>query len=397
MSEIKEKKRNKKLVLKIAANEWKNASRDMRELSVVKELGADVLVMAKGNLSGQRENVNGFEVYRMATRPLGKKTPKFLNRLLSVFIWAYQARKFKPDIISCHDLIPLYIGWMSTLFIGKDKRPKLIYDSHEFTIYDGKKTKIQQIIITVLEGFLIKKCEFTIEVNDLIADEVQRIHKLKKRPIVVRNVPNKWTIDPKICMEMREELIKEFTNRGGAEYFILMYHGAIARGRGIEKLIRLIEKGNELVGVILGDGDESYVKDLKELAESICSGKILFHPAVEQSQLWKYAGAVDLGMILAPLNCKNDLYSLPNKFFENIQSETPILCPNYPAMIELVEKYNIGIACEINDDKEILRNIEKIRNKKCYSEYKKSIKRAKEDLCWEKEKVVLKNYYEKII
>ena len=57
------RKRKRKLVLKIAANTWENASRDIRELSVVQELGADVLVMAKGDKSGIQEKVRGFSVY----------------------------------------------------------------------------------------------------------------------------------------------------------------------------------------------------------------------------------------------------------------------------------------------------------------------------------------------
>ena len=45
-----------KKVLKICGNDWKNASHDKRELSAVKELGADVEVMAKGEKSGIIDN-----------------------------------------------------------------------------------------------------------------------------------------------------------------------------------------------------------------------------------------------------------------------------------------------------------------------------------------------------
>lgn len=206
--------KKKKLVLKIAANTWENASRDVRELSVVQELGADVIVMAKGEQTGTWETVKDFPVYRMSTRPLGRIAPDSLNRMISIFTWAHQARNFDPDVISGHDLVPLFIGWLSSCFRKKGRRPKLVYDSHEFTIYDGRKGRIETFLVTLLERFLIKRCAFVIEVNDLIADEVQKIHRLKERPVVVRNIPEKWDVDPAVCQEMRERILASF---GGVE------------------------------------------------------------------------------------------------------------------------------------------------------------------------------------
>ena len=59
-----------KKVLKICCGEWKNASHDKRELSVVRDLGAEVLVVAKGPVSGQEDEVDGFRVIRQSSRPL---------------------------------------------------------------------------------------------------------------------------------------------------------------------------------------------------------------------------------------------------------------------------------------------------------------------------------------
>ena len=60
----------------------------------------------------------------------------------------------------------------------------------------------------------MKRCAFSIMVNDSIADEVQQIHKLKERPIVVRSTPNNWQIDSKACKKVREEFINYFTQCG---------------------------------------------------------------------------------------------------------------------------------------------------------------------------------------
>ena len=350
--------------------------------------------MAKGGKTGVQEKIGGFTVYRMSTRPLGKCVPKGINRIISIFTWAYQVRKFRPDVISGHNLVPLFIGWLSLCFQEKRKRPKLVYDSHEFTIYDGEKTRLQIFFTKCLEGFLIRRCAFTIEVNDLIADEVQKIHNLKQRPVVVRNIPEKWTVDPDVCQKVRKQIMSSFEG-GGKEYFLLMYHGGVMPDRGIERLIYLVSINPELAAVVLGNGEESYIKNLKKWAQQLLvSDRVCFCKAVPQTELWKYVGAVDLGMILASSINKNYLYSLPHKFFENIQSETPVICPDYPAMRQIIEHYGNGVTCNPMKFTEINHWVEQLRtDSKFYQKYKTNTKKAKEILCWENEKNALKKAY----
>jgi hypothetical protein len=50
-------------------------------------------------------------------------------------------------------------------------------------------------MIKFWEGKLIKKSVFTIVVSDGIADELQKIYKMDNRPVVIRSIPNKWSID----------------------------------------------------------------------------------------------------------------------------------------------------------------------------------------------------------
>lgn len=208
------------LILKIVGNEWKNASRDKRELSVYKELGHKVLVMAKGKEHdcGRVENVDGFKVLRYTTRPFGTIIPNNLNRLFAVIEWTYYARRINPDIISAHDLAPgLIIAWLTTLF--KRKKPILIYDSHEFELgRNGRqRNKLTSWLIAKTEKYLMKQCAFSIMVNDSIADEVKRIYKLEERPVVLRNTPDYWEIDEKECKSKRKEFLDKFSEmkRGG--------------------------------------------------------------------------------------------------------------------------------------------------------------------------------------
>lgn len=200
-------------VLKICTGTWENASRDQRELNVCRELGAETVVLAKGNREdrGREDTVDGFTVFRYTTRPY-KHIPILVNRVLSIFQWAKYAGTLDADIISGHDIGGWTIGWLSKFFTRK--RPIFVYDSHEFELgRNTKRSKLQLAAIKLWEKKVISLSAFTIVVNDSIADELVKIYKLKERPVVVRNIPNKWEIDAVVCAETRKELEKMF--RGG--------------------------------------------------------------------------------------------------------------------------------------------------------------------------------------
>ena len=88
-----------KLVLKVCIGKWDSASRDKRELAACRELGLRTLVLAGGAPGdhGRPDTVDGFDVLRYATRPLGENASTKLNRGLSVLQWAHAIRKLHPD------------------------------------------------------------------------------------------------------------------------------------------------------------------------------------------------------------------------------------------------------------------------------------------------------------
>lgn len=387
----------KKLVLKITSSTWENASRDMRELATARECGAEVLVMAKGEKTGVVEQTGGFPVYRMNTKPLGQRIPSILNRCMAMITWARKARGFRPDIISGHDLIPLLIGWLSTLFMSKRHKPELIYDSHEFTIYDGKKSKLNQFLVRKLEHFLIKKCCLVIEVNDSIAKQVQKIHQLKKTPLVIRNIPSLWKLDENEILKIRKKMTQKL--HAAEDVFLVLYHGGITKGRGIEILLQAVARNSGICAVILGNGTDAYVTELKQKADALgVMQRVLFHPAVPIEELYKYAGAADVGFVCIEAACKSLYYSLPNKFFENIQALTPIICSNFPEMSALNEKYRVGITVDPVDASRIDNAILKLKEDRLfYQQCKENCALAKEELCWEKERQKLAEAYQMLL
>lgn len=378
-------------VLKICTGTWENASRDKRELSAYKEAGAEVVVMAKGKTTDRfyHEIVEGFDVYRFSTTILKRCNYLFakkINYAVCTVFWSFYARRFRADVLSCHDVYALLIGWLSTLFTSKNK-PILIYDSHEFEAgRNSRRSRLFTKVIISLERFLIKKCAFSIVVCDSIAAELQNLHKMKTRPLVIRSTPEYWQLDPEICRERRREL---FAHMPDSVDFLMMYHGNINKGRGIELLLPILKERNNIGLVLMGAKQSKEEFDiLKKTAHELkVANRVLYLPPVTQSKIWQYVGAVDLEMILIQPIVKSYYFALPNKFFEAVQSMTPIIASDLPEMKALIDKYNIGLSCNINSGDNIMKCVDKMYcDKQFYAFCKENMIKAKQELCWNKEK-----------
>lgn len=381
-------------LVKVLYGNWDLETRDKREIATVLELGYDVEIICTG-YNGKDDRFKNCKFKIRKSPDFSKMTNKMLRhiKMLGFFIsFEKTIRKTNADIISAHDIWALGVSYLASKRMKNN--PLLVYDSHEFEL--GRNTsrgKLMGLLIKVLEGFLIKRCAGSIMVNESIAQEVKRIYKLDKLPQVVRNIANYWDIDKEVCSQKREELCAMLGADTGT--FLIMYHGAIMKNRGIETFIKIFSVNSQVKGVILGNGEKNYVESLKALAkqERVCE-RILFLPAVEYTELWKYVGAVDVGMVTIPNACQSYFYALPNKLFENVQGLTPVIGSDFPEIKKIVEAYKVGMVCNPDDLSQINECIEIMRNdKQKYEEYKRNLEKAKQELCWEREKDKLKYFY----
>ncbi len=380
--------------VKLLPNDFMNASRDLREISTLISLGCDVHVVAKET----DENLPhySFDVIRITSRPLSnfiKSTT--INRIVSLFLWTKKVRDLKPNIISCHDILCLLIGWLSTLF--SSNKPALVYDSHEFELgRNAKRNRIEILFITYLERFLMKRCAFSIMVADSIADAVKQLHHLDKRPIVVRNIPNYWCLDDNVIKENRNALMNKYNV--GSNETLLLYQGVVTTGRGIENAIRALKNIENSRLIVLGNGDKSYLDSLKSLSKDQgVSERMIFLPAVPSEELCHFTGIADIGLLCGENICLSYYYSLPNKLFEYIQGMVPVVGSDLPEIRRIINDYKIGKCCEPSNPNSIAEAVNELRKDKYYNAVKVNLKIAKQDLCWEHEEKILRDAYTDLI
>lgn len=371
------------------------ASRNKRELSVARDLGFDVLVCDYGTPAGPAV-IEGFQVERR-TRNLSRNP---LLRRVQIFVDLFidQPRRLRgkrADVISGHDLLGLGVAWLSTWFVPKNRRPKLVYDAHEFSM--GQQHGWRRHVVGIIERFLIKRSAFSIMVNDSIAERVQEVHGLDEKPVVVRNTPSMWVMDEAACAARREGFRLSLGMPSDA--FFLMYHGGVIPNRGVEVSIRALVGRESVALIILGNGDATYTAGLRRLAEEIgVIERVLFHEAVPLDVLGEYVGAADAGVVLLTAVCENHLLALPNKFFENVQSLTPVIASDFPEIGSLVRHYDIGLLVDPEDSGQVGEAVDRLRfDRGLLSRMRSNLLEAKADLCWEKEKERLVDAYSELL
>jgi glycosyltransferase involved in cell wall biosynthesis len=292
----------------------------------------------------------------------------------------------KFDFIWANDLPLLYPAYKISEFYGA----RLIYDSHEiytetinqfFPIRSSAlKKKIYNCSIAFMRfhGKQIEKKIFPfvdtfLTVNKSLLEYFSERYSINKG-VVVMNFPR---------IEENEES-NFFDYRlfytWSSDSIILLYQGQLNEGRGLTylfetmKLLPIIYKL-----VLIGNG--SIELDLKKWAKNnSLNDRIKFIDTVSLKKLSSYTKGANVGInLLESLNLSKQLAS-PNKLFEYIQAEIPVVATNTIENKIVFDAYEIGILTK-NDPKQIAESIEKIMQKTTIS-FTDELKNAKLRYCW---------------
>jgi len=279
----------------------------------------------------------------------------------------------KFDILWSNDLDTLPANFS----VSKLKNKKIIFDSHEYFTEVPElvnRPKVKKIWKTIEKVFLPKlKNIFTVSpsIAELYNDEYNIDVK------ILRNVPR---LNHKL---FPVENIKLDNKK------ILIYQGAINVNRGIEYMIKSMQYIENAKLYILGTGD--IYSEIKELILNLnLEDKVIMLGEIPLEKLRSYTIQADIGLSLEEDMGLNYRFSLPNKLFNYIHAELPVLVSYLPEMKNLVNKYQIGNNIDKHDAKHIAENINSmLNNKEMMQKWKQNAKLAAAELNWENEQKVI--------
>ena len=91
---------------------------------------------------------------------------------------------------------------------------------------------------------------------------------------------------------------------------------------------------------------------------------IYFHKAVAPDVLLEYTSSADFGILFYENSCLNHYYCSPNKMFEYLMAEIPVIASNLYEMKRLLEENSIGVVAEENTSEGLQKAIEEHPGKK---------------------------------
>lgn len=372
----------KSKVALLVFNPFKNDSRVYKEANSLAKYGYIVEVV--GHLDRDTEAFQQMEEFvvrrfayldRTVTKSKVKKLWAYFHYLLKSALYC---KSF--DILHCNDLNTLPVAWIIKKLFRK--KIKIVYDAHEYETETNGLRRLQRLFVKKLESILIYKTDAVITVSESIATEYTKLYAIAK-PYVVLNTPLVKKVNKSNLL--KKSLSIEEDSR------IFLYQGALSPGRGIELIVETFihqDEPNDVI-VFMGYGPlEGYIRTLAHQHKNI-----YYHDAVDPMVLLDYTASADFGICLIEDTCLSYRYALPNKMFEYMMAEIPIVVSNLPEMKKIVNENGIGTIVQEHNSSYLAKAIEDIK-KVPMDELIENLRNSKKVYNWQTQEKVLYQVYD---
>ncbi len=319
----------------------------------------------------------------LSPRPYSMHRMKLLFTTGVPFYVEFQIRLFflllfkKTNLYFSNDLDTLLPNYI----LSKLKGIPLIYDSHEYFtgVPELMEHPFKRSVWKRVEKMIIPKLKYMFTVNDSIANLYLAEFGIPVR--VIRNLP--------IRKELPIKATRESLNLPTDKSIILLQGAGININRGAEEALESMKLLEDCLLLIIGSGDA--LESLKQLTQKLnLTDRVKFIPKLPFDELMQYTMQADIGLSIDKDTNINYRYSLPNKLFDYIQAEVPVLASNLVEVQKIVQQYNVGVCIESHIPEEIAGKIKfMLADKERLRIWKANAAKAKETLCWQNEKTNL--------
>jgi glycosyltransferase involved in cell wall biosynthesis len=271
-------------------------------------------------------------------------------------------------------LLPNYLA--SRLY-----KTALVYDSHEYFcgVPEIQGRWVKKLWLAV-ERAIFPRLKHIWTVNESIADLYEKDYGI--RPSVFRNIspkPSAFAPKSRAALNLPE-------NRR----IVINQGSGMNVDRGLEEAVEAVAGMDGWLLLLVGSGDA--IPGLKEKVQREgWQEKVLFIDRMPYDQLLHYTATADVGLSLDKDSNINYRFSLPNKLFDYIHCSTPVVTSRVVEVKRIVEEYNVGLTVHVENILALQRSIAAVAEHS--DAYAPGLKRAQEELSWERESMPLKNFY----
>lgn len=291
------------------------------------------------------------------------------------------------DIVHCHDLNTLPVGWA----LARRTAATLVYDAHELYPEISTLSRKERLVWRALERHMAPKAARIVTVCESIAEELVQRYRVAK-PLVVHNCPPRSASpSPMPVNRLREKA-------GLLDHLepLVLYQGGFAPNRGLETLIEAARDFHRGVLVLMGWGRiEDELRAL--IGELGLEKRALIVGPAEQHELLQFTQGADLGVIPYQPVGLNNYYTTPNKLFEYMASGIAVAGSRLPELQRFVEGYDFGVTFDPTQASDIARAVNvALEDDDRLAAMKSNALVASKMFAWESEVVKLVEAYDRL-
>ncbi len=255
----------------------------------------------------------GRRIVRLSS-DLGRLPANALVKALGVLAWSRALLRTYRDepvrTVAAHWVWGLPACW----FLARRTGAYLVYNAHELETETPSMRGVKKAVAVLLERVFVPRCAVMTVVNPSIAEWYAQAG-IRSDAVSVRNIPDlsasQETRDLRGALGIPEESL------------LFIHTGRRVGGRHVPEILDAFEHGHGPHHVIfLGDGPlEGAVT-----AAAARSARIHHLPAVPAGEVVAHVRGADVGLCLIETSALSYAYSSPNKLFEALAAQRPVLC-----------------------------------------------------------------------
>lgn len=269
----------------------------------------------------------------------------------------------------------------------------LVYDARELEVHRNTVwTWPKRISVWIVEMLGARAAAAVITVGPQIADALATAYRIK-RPAVILNSPSLETRHARPGLSLRAA-----AGLGDSESLVV-YVGAVARGRGLEQLVDAMRHMPPSCHIgVLGPRTAQHDADLVKRAASIgvANRLHLFAPLPPASVP---AALRESAVCVLPIQniCRSHQFALPNKLFDAVMAGVPIAVADLVAMRTFVSRHGLGKHFDETDPRSIARTVcHLLEEQPLRLRDPPALDAVQRSICWEEQERTLWSIYERI-
>lgn len=357
-------------------------SRALRQLHALSDLGLQTCVISLGDSEDGGLDVPNASLVRL--EPPQTSGPRFFRRVHKAVREAAAIRPARVYHASDLYVLPALSS------AARTHGGRIVYDARELYPYVASTVGRPwvRLLWLLVERSYIRKADAVFTVSDGIADKLVELYGVP-RPTVVHNAS-----DP-AGSSMRRSL-RIAPDRSAAEAVIL-HQGQMRKDRGCELLVDAMRDVENAILVFLGSGPLRPELE-KQASEAKISSRVRFVDPVPPSELLAYTSSADIGVTLLEDTCLNHYLALPNKLFEYLAANVPVIATDLPEIRNVVKTYDVGLLVQPGDRDDLVAALNQaILDKSLRERWRRNIPAALETFNWTAASEHFLHVYQKLL